>query len=51
MRLAATAITNGGTTALPSLSPVHARSKIKTMRTRLGHSCHLTRQLKLELIL
>ena len=47
----ATAITNGGTTAIPSLSPVHDRSKIKTMRTRLSHSCHLTRKLKLELVL
>ncbi|MGD0827017.1 MAG: hypothetical protein ABSA09_02895, partial [Desulfobaccales bacterium] len=44
----ATAITNGGTTAVPSLSPVHARSKIKT---RLNPSCHLTRKLKLELVL
>ena len=47
----ATAITNAGTTAIPSLPPVHDRSKVKTMRTRLSHSCHLTRKLKLELVL
>jgi hypothetical protein len=29
----ATAITNAGTTAIPSLSPVYERSKIKKMRT------------------
>ena len=32
-------------------TPVHDRSKVKTMRTRLSHSCHLTRKLKLELVL
>jgi hypothetical protein len=47
----ATAITNGGTTAIRSLSPVHDRSKSKTMKTRLSHSCHLTRKPKLELVL
>ncbi len=44
-------LSEGGTTAVPSLSPMHDRSKIKTKGTRLNHSCPPTRKLKLELVL
>ncbi len=49
--LLARANTHGDPTAMPILPPMHARGNLKTEGPRLRPSGHLTRQLKLELIL